>query len=386
MTDPRHTWPTRLVVGLVLAALLALPIAAIPAARAAPVGAGGSSGSTVGGDGIGSPQFSTLDAGGAPNAPITIPTWTSSFDYQGVTYPFTMIGTDPSLGSATTTIPTEIVPLSFAFSNGVTLDGTSEVANTIASPIFHSASFTSGNTQFGDAMQRAEFWNSVSTVSPGYHVLLGAPTVLATESFSVPANQGFEFTGSVSGQPIGLMSAQWFDQKLGNLLSSLHIGPTTIPIFLTFDTFLYVSSPSVCCILGFHGATTSLNGQGHQQVNTYIFASYSNPGIFGAVPGFAPIQDISGLSHEVAELFNDPLIGNIVPNWSVPAEPQYGCNNALEVGDPLVDFDYTVVLHGAKYHPQDIAFAPWFEKAASSFSQGGQFTYLGTFTTSSAGC
>lgn len=384
MTSRRLPWWTKAGLTVALGALLALPLAGAIGARAMPTSA--SSPAAVGGDGLGLPQFLTQSSGGTPNSPVTIPTWSSSFTYNGVSYPFSMVGTDPSLGSATTTIPTVIVPMSFTFSNGVTLDGTSEVAKTVASPIFQSASFSSGVTQFGDAMQRAEFWNSASTVSPGYHVLLGQPSVLATQSFSVPANQGLEFTGQVSGQPIGLLSYSWFNQRLGNLLVSLHLSPTTIPIFLTFDTFLYISSVSNCCVLGYHGATTSLNGNGFQQVNTYIYAAYSNPGIFGAIGGYAPIQDISGLSHEVAELFNDPLLGNVVPPWSVPSEPQYGCSNALEVGDPLVDYDYTVNLHGAKYHPQDIAFAPWFEKATSSFSINGQFTYLGTYAVSSPGC
>ncbi len=380
----RRSYWTQLGMTASLAALLALPLVSV-AGAAAPTTTT-SQGAIVGGDGIGTPMFTTVASGSAPDNPVTLPHWSSSFTYQGTTYPFTMVGSAPALGSATTTIPTVIVPLSFTFSNGVTLDGTSQVAPTVASPIFQNASFSSGTTQFGDAMQRAEFWNYVSTVSPGYHVLLGAPTVLATQSYSVPSNLGVEFTGSVSGAPIGLLSYQGFNQKVGNLLVSLHISPGTIPIFLTFDTFLYLQSVSVCCVLGYHGATTSLNGQGMQQVNTYLYAAYSEPGIFGALPGYPSIQDISALSHEVAELMNDPFVGNVVPAWSVPAEPQYGCSNLLEVGDPLVDYDYTVNMHGVKYHPQDIAFAPWFEKSPTSFSINGQYTYLGTYPTYAPGC
>ncbi|HWY57865.1 MAG TPA: hypothetical protein VNZ03_25610 [Terriglobales bacterium] len=33
-----------------------------------------------------------------------IPTWNGSFPYHGIKYPFTMIGTDPAKGSATTTV------------------------------------------------------------------------------------------------------------------------------------------------------------------------------------------------------------------------------------------------------------------------------------------
>lgn len=383
MAHRRWSLWTKLGLAASLTALLALPLVSMGGAGAQTTS---SPAGTVAGDGIGAPQFATVAPGSAPNNPVTIPYWSSSFSYQGVTYPYTMVGTDPSLGSATTTIPVVIVPLSFTFSNGVSLDGTTEVANTVASPIFQSAHFSSGNTQFGDAMQRAEFWSDVQSVSPNYHVLFGSPTVLATQSYAVPANQGLEFTGSVSGQPIGLLSDQWFTQKLGNLMVSLHISPRTIPIFLTFDTFLYVQSLSQCCVLGYHGATTSLNGQGMQSVSTFIFAAYNNPGIFGTIPGYAPIEDIAALSHEVAELMNDPFVSNVVPPWSVPAEPQYGCSNLLEVGDPLVAYDYTVYVHGTPYHPEDIAFAPWFEKSPTSSSIHGQYTYLGTYTTYAPGC
>jgi hypothetical protein len=153
-----------------------------------------------------------------------------------------MVGTNPAAGSATSTISTEIIPLSFTFSNGVTLDGTTKVAPTIASPIFQSAAFVSGNTQYGDAIQRAEFWNYVSTTSPAYHVFLGQPTVLPTVMISVPQNQGVEFTGSRSGRPIGLISISWFSAQLKNLLGSLHISAQTLPIFLTYNTFLYIHS------------------------------------------------------------------------------------------------------------------------------------------------
>src|SRR5256886_4358429 len=49
-------------------------------------------------------------------------------------------------------------------------------------------------------------------------------------------------------------------------------------------------------------------------------------------------QSIHALSHEVSEWLNDPFVNNVVPAWSVPFEPQYGCSNYLETGDPLVGF------------------------------------------------
>ena len=45
-----------------------------------------------------------------------IQTWTGSFTYQGVKHPYTMVGTDPSKGSATTTLKMVIIPLAVKFS------------------------------------------------------------------------------------------------------------------------------------------------------------------------------------------------------------------------------------------------------------------------------
>jgi len=343
-------------------------------------GAGSSSAHAAsgGGDGIGTPQTKTEPIGtSVQHTATTIPYWSSSFTYNGTTYPYTMVGTNPAQGSATTTVPTEIIPLSFTFSNGVTLDGSTKVSDTEASPIFQSAPFLSGNTQYGDAIQRAEFWNYVSGSSPNYHVLLGQPALLPTQSISVPANQGTEFTGSHSGKSIGLINYSWFSSHLHNLLVSMKISSQTLPIFLTYNTLLYIQTQSNCCVIGYHGGTSSANGNGVQQVNTYIYAAYTDPGIFSV-----PIEDINALSHEVSEWQNDPFINNTVPPWSVPSEPQYGCSNALETGDPLVGV--TFIVNG--YHPQDEAFLSWFARQSPSTAYKGRYTYLGTFKTYSPPC
>ena len=54
-------------------------------------------------------------------AGTNIPMWSGTFTYLGTTYNFTMIGTDPASGSATTSVPVVIIPLQFNFSGGVSL-------------------------------------------------------------------------------------------------------------------------------------------------------------------------------------------------------------------------------------------------------------------------
>src|ERR1700730_18114865 len=116
-------------------------------------------------DNIGTPKFTTDSAvTTVPATSKTVPHWTSSFTYQGVTYPYTMVGTNPVTNS-TTTLDVAIIPFDFVFANGDSLDATGKVSNVLGSPNFQNASYTSGITQFGDAVQRAEFWPAVSSAS-----------------------------------------------------------------------------------------------------------------------------------------------------------------------------------------------------------------------------
>jgi hypothetical protein len=370
-------------------------------------------------DGIGNAKFTT-DQGVAnfsANA-TTIPYFRSSFTdpTNGVTYPYTMVGTNPADGDASTTVPTVIIPFRFTFvasssANNV-LDGASKVDLTVASPIFQTADIgaaadasasappdqpgvapadarplnePSDVTQVADAIYRAQWGNTGS----GYHVLLGQPTILPTVSITVPKNQGFLVVGSVSHARIGLMDEHWFANQLNSSLRNLHIPANVLPIFLLYNTFLYDTTPDNCCVLGFHGATTSLNGNGRQQVHTYMFASYSDPGIFGPNPGDAIsyVQDIHGLSHEVQEWLDDPFVNNIVNPWLTPTAPQYGCSAFLETGDPVVGFGFEVPMpNGVTYHPEDEVHFSWFARETPSRAEQGYYTYLNNFAGVAQGC
>jgi hypothetical protein len=120
----------------------------------------------------GAPSFST-ESGvtTVPASSKTVPHWTSSFTYSGVTYPYTMVGTNPSTNS-TTTVDVVLIPIQFVFADGLALDATQKVTNVLNSPNFADHSYTSGLTQFTDAVQRAEFWPAVSTSSVNWHTLI----------------------------------------------------------------------------------------------------------------------------------------------------------------------------------------------------------------------
>jgi hypothetical protein len=367
------------------------------------------------GDHIGTPKFEDQPSatGVVSKNAITIPNWTSKFTdpTNGKTYDYTMVGTNPTKGNVSTSVPTVIIPLNFNFrATGVSLNGSEKVQATMQSPVFQSADIgaaanasasappgppisapgrtvhePSDVTQLGDAIYRAQF----SKTGSGWHTVLGQPTVQPTATIDVPKNQGFTVVGSSSHATIGLMSYSWFSSKLKNLINTLNISPQVLPIFLVNNTFLYIGTTDNCCVLGYHGALSSLNGNGRQKVNTYMFASYSVQGVFAPNEGDTEsyIADIHGLSHEVQEWYDDPFVNNAVNPWLTPTAPQYGCTTDLETGDPVVGYGFKIPMsNGITYHPEDEVHFSWFAREKPSRAEQGYYTYLNNFADVASGC
>jgi hypothetical protein len=355
----------------------------------------------------------------------TIPHWT--FQYtdptNGVTYPITIVGSDPR-ANGSTTVHTVIVPLKMNFVAGGqdtsalddlgyagfratplthTFDGSSRVQDVLGSPIF-GESFTTpsimgGDTaQVGDAFMRAQF-NKIGT---GYHVKLANDAVLPTQTIDVPASKGLAYQRPVgawreangfgpTNTITGVADYSWFSSHLQSLINSLHIDATTVPIFLTDNVLLYIGQGNYlnCCVLGYHGAgmpvghgAGSANGNGNNPVQTFMYAAWAAGGTYsGFLKDYtnptrtAPsptrgLADIHALSHEVSEWLDDPYVNNAVQPWLTPTAPQYGCTGVLETGDPVVGpwFPYngnnaaapTGTTYYGQYHPEDEVFAQWF--------------------------
>jgi hypothetical protein len=294
-----------------------------------------------------------------------------------------MVGTNPAAGSATTIVPTVIVPLIFKFSDGTVLDPTqpacgasnSAVTSVGNSPIFQSSTFTPGgtnvgNTQYVDAFQRANFWNSVSTVSPNYHVLLQSPApVNPAVTLTVPKFFGHTVTGPCAR--IGEVSIAYFQLQLKKMISGMP--STSLPIFLTYNTFF--TQAGGCCILGFHTAFGTAPNQ-----LTVSVAAYNDAGVFNV-----PIQDIHALSHEIGEWMDDPFVNNATPGWT--GGQVTGCQRNLEVGDPVTGIAFQVTMNGQTYNPEDLVFLPWFAKAsAPTQSVNGWYTFLNSYSAPSVTC
>ena len=339
------------------------------------------------------PMFAVIPrANNAPapyNPDVQVPIWTGTFVFNGTTFTYHMVGTDPAAGSATSNVPVVIIPLKFHFTDGTNLSASQMVCGDVKntkyrvknSPLIKNATFTPGGTNVGttqyvDAFQRANFWSKVSTTSPNYHVRLSPVSVKPLQTINVGAN------GQTAAGPcarIGFVDIDFFDNIAMNLLTSLSIPANTLPLFVDYNTFWFIGNINNCCVLGYH----STNNAGTQ---AYAVGAYSDPGIFNA----AGIRDIHALSHEIGEWMDDPLIPaqNIVPPWGHVGQVG-GCSNVLEVGDAVTGKAFTVTTGGLfpfTYHPEDLVFLPWFARISPSTSVNGWYTFLNGFAAPQAVC
>ena len=308
-----------------------------------------------------------------------LPTWSDSFAYQGLTYKYTMVGTDPKLGSKTTIIPTVIIPLRFVFPDGQVfdasndlVDGQTPVQGIINSPIFKNYNFvlggkSVGNTQYADAFQRANFWDSVSAKARDYHVLLGQPIVAPTQTIVVPDGLGsydFDFT---TGLPMPNVDRDFLNSQIVPILTAANVNSSQLPIMLWGAVDAGRAS-------GYHGAKV-ISGN---QLQTFIGASYHSQATFNGL-----IPDTYPLSHEVIEWLDDPFTNNFTPGWNNAfISDNQRCDShiardLLETADPIeVLAEGVVPLIGGQftYHVTEGMFIGFYTRARRSRSINGQYS------------
>jgi hypothetical protein len=348
-------------------------------------------------------------AGGNINGLQTLPTFVGAFapgngPSLGNVFPFVMIGNDP-LVAATTLIPVDMTEVSLQLLNA---DGTTFTTVPYApfstltthSPNFENSVYDSStvSTQFGDAVQRAEFF---TTAKAGWHTKLKAPVIVNKVTIQIPKTVQVQlangtiitatayFTGTASDGStfvlmLDLLFNALFDTQVVNDINAGSFPTGAMNYELFPNTFLFSlnqnnpTTPGGCCVLGFHTYFYE-SGVTPQPRWVTIFASYISAGLFGA--GF---QDITGLSHETAEALNDPFGNNATPVWQFPGQPANStqCQGNLETGDPIevlptatVPITLTVSGKLVTFHPQTEALLQWFEMGASSNAVDGAFSY-----------
>jgi len=115
--------------------------------------------------------------------------------------------------------------------------------------------------------------------------------------------------------------------------------------------------------MGFHTSFDAGESEDRRLVQTFVWASWIDPGIFGGT-----VADVTAISHEISEWFNDPFSSNIVPEWQFPNAAS-GCQNNLETGDPMSTSPHAgfpVIIDGFTYHPQNEALLQWFQRKTPS--------------------
>jgi hypothetical protein len=338
-------------------------------------------------------QFSTFgfDSNGEPNRHWYINT----------------VGNPSHLGK-TTTIGAPIQPVNvelddahghLKFDNGraLILTASEHVSKVLASPVFARFKYSSSPepTQFADAVQRAEFY---STMDPSWHTIL-APRQLPTLTVhlrqsdhcpSGPNNAGCNYVYALN--PNGTCCAFilvndaapdfFFDAALGDVvgkdIANNSITTKDISSFLFSNVFLFDGDTSQCCILGFHNYFFNSTPTTEQRW-VIDFASWISPGLFGST-----FTDVTGLSHEITEIYNDPFLAsdgvhNLTPWWLAP---NGNCGETRETGDViegLPNSTYTIVgKNGFTYHPQNEALLQWFEFKDPSNAIDGAYSYPDT--------
>lgn len=332
----------------------------------------------------------------APAAGTSVPMFSNVFaDNTGTIWPFTMVGSDPSIaGAGTTNVPVVIIPLRINLANGISLspsqtgcvDTVSALARVANSPLFNmNITWLEGNTnvgvtQFTDGFQRANFWNYVTTISPNYHILLN-PVQIAPEAFlNVPANLGGVVGTTCNGtRPVAGVAKSLIDSIIPTLIAQLNIPPTTFTLILTYDVVDLLGGGGF--FIGYHFGFQTANGTW-----TYAVGSYTDPNILNT-----GVNDIAVLSHEFGEWLDDPLGNNFVPLWGnvgqVPTCPTPPNRSLLEVGDPLSGHNSTVFMNdGTTYTVQDLAFLVWFARQVPSLAVNGWYTTRATYAGPSKPC
>jgi hypothetical protein len=346
---------------------------------------------------------------GFPVGVDTLLNFTDHFEAQGVYFDgsahhiweYSMVGNPPEQGG-TTTFNAPIVPVTLDLRN---FDGSPRFVNgkplishpdafvqpVLNSPVFSNENFSSSNdqTQFADAVQKAEFGNHAR---PDWHTLL--QPVVKTGQTMVLIRGTYRFALNTDGSCCSfvLVDEVTFSNKLfppvappdnSTVMGAAEVaGDVTtkdISTFLFPNTFLYLNNdPTQCCVLGFHNFDIEPGDASNgNQLRFYVmnYASWITPGVLGPV-----FQDVTALSHEMAELFNDPFVGfdgihNVTPFWLNPAGQ---CQDLMEVGDVIEDLPnptFPITINGFTYHPQTVALLPWFAFKSNSFAINDAYSY-----------
>ncbi len=304
---------------------------------------------------------------------------------------FSTVGHSPSAGG-TTFVSNRIIPLItylydssgnlvYVFDPTVANDPQGSDVDLVAqSPLYDATTTYPGgglgglppdSGQIVDTNQRAEMRQGIFAGSPAanWHTVLSppaSPTIYAQKLFYNNGDWGYVCCDK-SGKIFPVVNIVTEQVSIFPQILTLENPPNNeLPIILTDYVTLFVPSPFGCCILGFHTAQTWSNPLPGILVWAWAtFLPHSND-------PFAPsFQDITPLSHEVTELFNNPFLTNSNVDAWVDGSGAPTASTWLETGDPVevmsaAVMNYPVPLSTTggpySYHPQNEALLEWFTR------------------------
>jgi hypothetical protein len=314
-----------------------------------------------------------------------------------------ILGTPPQAGGTTAidapVIPVKVLLLNADGTTAFSINPSKDVDPTLNSPVFSNSNYNSSPgtpTQFGDAVQRAEFFNQTSPKNPPWHTLL-VPSLKPMVTMTIPSGKWFVGLDSKGKVVFTLVDATTFQNLLfpssfpvdnSTIIGSEELNGTmtnkNITTFLFDNVYLFLNGDvNQCCVLGFHGPDVEPDPS-TGLINNFdmIYASWITPNLFQG--GAA---DITALSHEVSETYGDPFGGAYfpfaeVPWWFSGPDPSFTqCQDVMEVGDVVEVYSVLrsdvvpITTNGMTYHPQTEALLQWFESNGTSDAVDHAFSY-----------
>jgi hypothetical protein len=334
---------------------------------------------------------------------VTVPIWSSTVvsPLDHVAYSVSMVGSDPAATyKHRTTIMYLPIALRIHFPDGGVLDPTAPLACTGAgaqdvmsvaqrvynSPLFVASPITSNGqnlaagtgangVQLIDGFQRANFWSQVNNTRYGVSLTQASGNPLVLDVTAPYGSASYRLNircgGSVKQVTVGVIDIDNFDAMVQGAVAQ-YATPTLLPIVLTYN--VVESSQGQCCILGYHNAIPTASG-----TQTYAVGGVFDSGLFTGV------DDITVMAHEIAEWMDDPFGTNWTPAWGNIGQVK-GCQNNLEVGDPLSGSETALTApDGFTYHFQDLAFMDWFYRTPAK-GTGGKYSFMGGLTAAQGVC
>ena len=280
------------------------------------------------------------------------------------------------------------------FVNGQPLVSTQSqnfVEPVLNSPLFAYSNWSSSSipTQFLDAFQRASYF---SRAKDDWHTLL-VPSVnnprrmvLNQGSYLFALNDDGSCCSLILVDPAASDNAMFpttptdTTTVIGAAENGGDITTKDLSVFLFFNTLVFQADPFEL-VTGYHSWDLEPADPSDQKsTDKYYVMAYVNwisDDLF--VPEFE-VKDVSTLTHELAETFNDPFVNTSFGQNNTPwyLAPDGLCANYLEVGDGLEFLPntlYPITMNGMTYNLQNLALIPWFKREAPSSALHHAYSY-----------